>query len=307
VTATLLLLAGALGCRRAQHHPPRATAPPGALPITAALAQVPAETATFFFLDFDRARGQAAWNPLLAGLVRSFGPVLEGVSAGTGFEPTRNVHRLWFALPGEPDGRFALLADTDTLDEARLTAWLRARTGDSLAAFVRNHNQIVVGAGAWKTLMAGLARDDRLSPSAVDNPELRRLCERVARDHGVWFASLVSPKIRRALMEEGRFPEAASLARVSGHIDLEAGLHLGLVGELTNTRDGAQVAHRLLVYLNQAKRDPEMLVSGLSPYLEAVRIQAQDATVRVSLDVPSVQAADLVERMEALAHQARTK
>jgi hypothetical protein len=303
------MLAALAGCRRATPQPAQAIDRPGAERIAAALALLPSDTGTVISLDLDHLRGLATWNPLLASIVRSFGPLLDSLFARTGFEPTRHVHRLWIALPGERDQteRFALLADADNLDDARLLAWLRERTGDTLTAFVRDHTQLVIAAGAWKAPMLGLAKQHHLSPSAADNLELRRLCERQADDHGVWFVSLVTPHLRRVLVEDGRFPDAASIARVAGHIDLEAGLHVDLEGELTNTPDAAHLAHRLVFFMNQAKRDPEMLVLGLAPYLEAVRIQAREATVHATLDVPSAQFADAVEHIEALAHGSLSK
>ena len=97
------------------------------------------------------------------------------------------------------------------------------------------------------------------------------------------------------------------MVRVFGFVNDTAGLHAELVGEFGNTKDPPQVAHRLEILHNQAKRDPDMLVAGLSPYLQALHVNANDACIRIALDLPDAQAGDVVERIEALARTARTK
>jgi hypothetical protein len=274
----------------------------------AVLQLVPTDAAMVLSLDLDRLRGQTVWTTLLSALARDTKPYLDGLAAGAGIDPTRQLHRLAIALPAERqhDDRLAFIADADIPDEARVTAWLRARLGQNASVSVRDH-QIVIGLGAWKGPMSVLDRARKLAASAADNAELRRLCARAAPDHGLWFAALVPAAVRRELIQEQRFPDVASITRVWGGVDLTRGARVECVAELSSTADAALLTRRLGVYLNQAKRHPDMLVRGLAPYLEALRLAADGARVRATLELSGEQLGEGIERIEALAHATWTK
>jgi hypothetical protein len=295
-----LALTGLIGCRA----PTVKTNQPASL---AGLSLLPEATQIVLALDLDRLRGQAIWKNLSPVLAKSAGAALDEIALGTGLEVPRQVHRLWIGLPAEPqvDGRFALVAETDPVNTVRATAWLGQRVHGELSVLLPNPRQVVISKGSWSETVAGLA-SAKLHRSAADNLELRRLCARAADQHAVWFAALVPTEIRRALMD-GRFADVASLARSYGFIDDGAGLNAQLVGEFGNSSDPPQVAHRLNVLHNQAKRNPDMLVAGISPYLEALHVEARQADLRVTLDLPDGQAADVIERIESLARTTRTK
>lgn len=268
------------------------------------LAFLPKQTEIVVSVDLDRLRGQQVWKAISPVLAKHAGPALDEIAAGTGLEATRQVHRIWVGLPGErqDDGRFVLLAETDPLDRARATAWLEKRAQGELTVLIPDPRRLVIAKGAWAS---GIAT--RLEHSAADNVELRRLCQRLAGASSLWVAALVPIEVRRALMDNARMSDVAALLRVSGSLGGAAGLHAELVGEFGNTADPPLLARRLKVLQNQAKRHPDMLVAGLSPYLEGLHVEVRDASVRVVLDLPDAQAGDVIERTFALARTPRTK
>jgi hypothetical protein len=277
--------------------------------MAADLALVPPDAQIVLALDLERLRGQSAWTTVLAALAKDAKPTLDGFAVGAGFDLTRQLRRVLVALPAErqDDDRFLLIADVDGLDEARATTWLKARLGEKAVVVIRGQNQIVISQGAWSGRLAPPRSTAKLPPSAADHPELVRLCTRAAVDHSSWFAAIVPAAVRRGLMQEPRFADVAAIARVWGFVNLNSGAQLEVVAELSNTADAALLTHRLAVYLNQAKRDPETLVLGLAPYLEALRVTAHDARVHATLDLSGAQLGECIERIEALAHAARTK
>jgi hypothetical protein len=270
----------------------------------AQLALLPRETQIVLAVDLDRLRGQPVWKALSSVLARNAKPFLDAIAAGTGIEPVTQVHRIWIGLPGQrqPDGRFALLVEADPVDTVRAAAWLQKQGRGEMAIRFPSPRSVFIGKGAWAAPPTA-----RTAHSAADDPQLRRLCERAAREHAIWFAALVPTDIRKTLMGQSRMADAGSLARVFGFLDDAGGLHAEVVGELTNTEDPPLLAHRLQAFHNQAKRDPDLLVAGLSPYLEALHVGAHDATVRAVLDLPDAQAGDVIERIEGLALTTRTK
>jgi hypothetical protein len=277
--------------------------------MAAALALIPADAEIVLSLDMEHLRSQPAWTTVLSALTKSKKPFLDSLAASAGLDLPRQLRRILIALPAErqSDDRFALIADADPFDEARLTAWLRAHLGEKTAVFVRNKSQIVISQGDWSGKMAALASATKLVPCAADHVELLRLCTRAAAEHSFWFAAVVPQAVRRDWTHEPRFADVASIARVSGYIDLGSGAQAEVVAELSNTPDATELAHRLGVYLNQAKRHPEMLVLGLAPYLESVRLAAHDARVHATIDLSGEQLGECIERIEALAHGTWTK
>ena len=270
---------------------------------------IPPEAEVVLALDLERLRSQSAWTTVLSALVKDAKPILDAFAVGAGLDVTRQLRRVLIALPAERqnDDRFVLIADVDRLDETRVTTWLGARLGEKTAFFVRGKNQIVISQGAWSGAMAALKSATRLTPSAADRPELVRMCTRAAVDHSLWFATILPTTVRRGLMHEPLFADAASIARVWGFMDQNSVAHAEVVAELSNTADASELTHRLGVTLNQAKRHPETLVMGLAPYLEALRVTAHDASVHASLDLSGDELGECIERIEALAHAAWTK
>jgi len=270
----------------------------------AALSQLPSDTQVVLSVDLDRLRSQPAWKTISSVLARSAKHFLDEVVAGMGIDPARQFHRIWIALPNQPqsDGRFVLLAETDPIDRKRAMAWLTGRARDGLVASLPNSRQVMISKGAWAAAPARAG-------SAAGNSELRRLCERASDDgaHGFWFAALVPTSARDALKGSGPLADASSMARVFGFLDDAAGLQLQVVGELTNTADPPLLAHRLKMFHNQAKRNPDVLVAGLSPYLESLRVDVHDAQVQIAANFPDAQVGDVLDRIEALALVARTK
>jgi hypothetical protein len=312
--AAALTLVWAPSCRRSTGEIAGETEAADADRALPVLALVPPDARIVVSLDLERLRGQPGWTMLLSALAKDPRHWLGDFTGGTGLDLTQHLRRVLVALPGErqADNRFAVIADIDRLDEARVTTWLRKQLGPATVALVRDHRQLVIGHGAWGQGMAGLASAAQLSPSAADSPELRRLCQRAADGHAFWFAAVVPASVRHDLVLQDRFPDAASIMRMSGFADLDAGLHgdglhAEMTAELSNTRDAAHLARRLTVFLNQARRHPRMLVLGLAPYLEALRLEARDASVKASVELPVAQLGEVIERIEALARGAWTK
>ena len=311
IRAALLVIALALacapGCKRVAHESATKANDPATPRMASALALVPPDAEIVLSLDLERLRGQSALTTVLSGLTKSPRPILDDFAVATGFDWNRQLRRVLVALPGErqSDDRFLVIADVEQLDEARVTAWLQARLGEKIAVFVRGKNQIVISQGAWADTMAALSRASTLMRSAADRPELLRLCARAAADHSLWFAAIVPAAVRHRLMQQPSLADVAALARVSGFMN--SGGQAEGVAELSSSADAAALAHRLGFYLNLAKRHPEMLVRGLAPYLEALRLTAHDARVHATLDIPGDQVGDLIERIEALAHAPWTK
>jgi len=296
----LLAASGLDGCRR----PPPATSAELVAEtsdrLQEDLALVPAEARLVLALDLDRLRATSAGAPLLASAAPALERLFAGLASGAGIDVVEQARRLLVALPGErqADDRALALLDLRGLDRERVAAWLRGKPAAGVAGFVANDERFVLARGAWATALR--ESSGALADQAARDEELRRLCERASRHPALWFAAIVPSPLRRRLIAEGRFPDVASVMRLHGALRLDHGARAEVVLELSNAPDAKLLAHRLGSFLSAAKRHPELLARGLSPYLEAARVVTDGPAVRATVELPASEAGDLAHRLDEL-------
>lgn len=296
----LLATSGLDGCRR----PPPVTSAEAMAEtsdrLEEDLALVPAEARLVVALDLDRLQATPAGAPLRASAARALERLFAGLASGAGVDVAEQARRLLVALPEErqADDRALAILDLRGLDRERATAWLRATPAAGATGFVSGEERLVLARGAWAT--ATRAPSGALADHAARDQALRRLCERASRHPALWFAAIVPTSLRRQLIAEDRFPDVASVMRLHGGLRLDAGAHAELVLELSNAPDAKLLAHRLGSFLSAAKRHPELLARGLSPYLEAARVVTDGPAVRATVELPASEAGDLAHRLDDL-------
>jgi hypothetical protein len=298
----LLVLVALAACRRQPLVPAHQESAPDLARLRATLALVPAEARIVMALDLERLRASELGKTLLSGPAKEAALLLDGFARGTGLDLLTQVRHVLVAVPGErqADDRLVLVAETRALDRPRATAWLRARQDGKTAAFVLPPDRIVIAKGAWAPAVTSLAKSTGSEQSAARDEELRRLCERVVPAHAWWLAAIVPIPLRQRLSADARFPDLASLSRLSASLAIEGGLRAEAVAELSNDADARSLVHRLNTFLNTAKHHPDMLAQGLAPYLEAIRLGAEGPNVSARLELPATQAEDLLLRARDL-------
>lgn len=302
LAAALLLTVVLASCRRPAPEASPLAASAARSCLREDLALVPEEARLVLSLDLDRLRATPVGNRLLAAPARAIEHLFGELARGAGIDLLTQVRRLLVALPGErqDDDRLLAILEVSPLDRARASAWLRSRQTTSSAGFVVGTDRVVLARGAWAAPSANRKPSGELPDDAASDEELRRLCERAARQSAAWFAAIVPVSLRRRLITENRFPDVASVARLHGSLGAEGGLHAELAAELSNGPDARRLAQRLRGFLDAAKRHPDLLAQGLSPYLEAVHIAAHGPGVQAVLDLPTVEATNLAARLDEL-------
>ncbi len=294
------------------------------------LALVPAEARVVASVDLAKIRATAVWKRLSELVEEDPGDqkVLAELTARTGLDPMRQVHRVLAAFPEDArsKGEFALVIAGDQFDERRLAAYardqadLRGRkieqvtrgsrplwTSRGVAAFFLGGTTFALGAGGWGERMADLADRTPVVKSAADDPDLGMLIRRVRMDRAIWFAAVVPMDVRRALIADPRYDSAASVTRMAGAIDLGPGLSAELVADLSNAADARALVQRIEESLSAARRNAKVLMLGLGPYLETVGAQAEGPSVRVSMTLRETQVNDLLSRLAGMARMARAQ
>jgi hypothetical protein len=247
----------------------------------------------------------------------------------TGFDPIKQISSLTVAFPEDArgSGDFGLVLRADHFDEARLVAYARdelQKTGDDLVSakrgrltlwssrkdpsvvgFFIDDRTFALGAGGWGTRMADLADKNNPADSAATNLELVRLVERAAGTHAIWGAAIVPAETRRTLAAQPGLADAATINTLSAAIDFDKGAEAMLIAD-TATADAARaLATKVTESLRDAKRNPQVLMLGLGPYLGGVTARAADRTFEVHAALGPEAVDDLVTRLGALVALAR--
>jgi hypothetical protein len=247
----------------------------------------------------------------------------------TGFDPLKQIISVTVAFPEDArrSGDFGLMVSADHLDETRLIAYARdelQKSGDDLVS--RKHGRLTLwsskrdpavvgffiddrtfalGAGSWGARMAELADKNNPGDSAATNLELVHLVERAAGTHAFWGAAMVPAETRRSLAAQPGFAEAATIDTLSASIDFGKGVEARLLADVATADAARALATKVTESLRDAKRNPQVLMLGLGPYLSGVTAQATDRTFEVRATLGPEAVDDLVTRLAALVALAR--
>jgi len=247
----------------------------------------------------------------------------------TGFDPMKQLSGLTVAFPDDAraTGDFGLVLRADRFDEARLVAYARdelQKTGDDLLAtkrgrltlwsskrdpavvgFFIDERTFALGAGTWGARMADLADKTNPGDSAATNLQLVHLVERAAGTHAMWAAAIVPAETKRSLAAQPGLAEAASIDTLSAAIDFGQGAQATLIADVANPDAARALATKVTESLRDAKRNPQVLMLGLGPYLGGVSAHAADRTFEVRASLTKEAVEDLVGRLAAMIALAR--
>lgn len=320
---------GGASCRGGCSSARRASPSPSA---GGRLALFPIETRVVVAFDFAKLRASPL-APALAQLATDASAdqaEVDAFSKRTGFDPFRDIQSLVVAFPEEArrGGQFGLLLRADGLDQKRLIAYARdqaqkqgadlqstarahrllwSRKGEEdLAGFFIDDRTFVLGAGGWAEKMADLSDGAAASGSAGTNIDLTHLCERVAAEPAVWAVAMVPAETRRQLQAEPRFQSAASVSHLAATLDLAHGFSATLLGDVGSADAAETLVRQMTETVRDAKKNPQVLMLGLGPYLDGVSAQAAGASFEVHATLTEPQVNDLLGRAAAflkLAHQ----
>ncbi len=227
---------------------------------------------------------------------------IEEFARRTGFDPLRQLTSVTVAFPEEAraHGEVGMVLRAEKLDETRLVAYARdqlQKTGDDLVAtphgrftlwsskrdpdvvgFFIDAQTFALGAGGWGPKMADLAESARPVDSAATDVDLVNLVERAADAHALWAAAIVPEATRKSLASDPQFSDAGAILTLSAGVDLGKGLQAQLQADLATATEAKSLAFKVTESLRDAKRNPEVLMLGIGPYLDGVTAAAVDHT-----------------------------
>jgi hypothetical protein len=305
------------GCRR---HDDRAAT------VEGRLALFPVATKVVAAIDVARLRASPAAAKLAEKAQQDEADQhqIEEFARRTGFDPLRQLTSVTVAFPEEAraHGEFGMVLRAEKLDETKLVAYARdqlQKSGDDLVAtphgrftlwsskrdpdvvgFFIDGQTFALGAGGWGPKMADLAESARPVDSAATDVDLVNLVERAAGSHALWAAAIVPESTRKALAADPQFSDAGAILTLSAGIDLGKGLEAQLLADLATAAQAKSLALKATESLRNAKRNPEVLMLGIGPYLDGVTATAVDHafTVHATLSEPAFD--DLLARLGGL-------
>lgn len=309
------LAAGCQGCKETPQ-----------LMVDPALFRLPHETQTLVSLDVRQLRQSSLWAALL-GSGQGALPhqkLLATLSDRTGWHPLRDIHRLVLAFPenAHEAGQFAIVIYGENFDERRLVAFARdqaslfgvAITQAEVAgqrAWVAHTSPVrqtgffvgadvfVLAGGPWGETLAALASQPPKA-SAAGAEELANLCRRAGAGHAAWLASIVPNAVRAQLAADARFEAASTVSRVTISLSLNNGLALVGRAELSTAEHAASLASQLQRFALEARQSPQVLLLGLGPWLQGVRVVAEGPQVTAQVQLSPDQTQTLIERLSGL-------
>jgi hypothetical protein len=249
---------------------------------------------------------------------------IEEFAHRTGFDPLTQLMSVTAAFPEEAraHGEFGVVIRGEHFDEARLVAYARdelQKTGDDLVAtphgrftlwasrsdptvagFLIDAQTFVLGAGGWGPKMADLAENARPVDSAATDVDLVNLVERAAGTHALWAAAIVPESTRKSLSADPHFADAASIMTLSAGADLGKGLEAQLLADLATAAEAKSLALKVTESLRDAKRNPQVLMLGLGPYLDGVTATAKDRAFELHATLNEPAFDDLLARLGGL-------
>jgi len=311
------------GCHRGEDR---------AATVEGRLAMFPAATRIVASIDVAKLRASPAAAKLAAQAKQNAGDQreIEDFAKRTGFDPLRQLNSVTVAFPEEAraHGELGMVLRADHLDEARLVAYVRdqlQKSGDDLTATARGRltlwssrrdpdlvgffldsQTFVLGAGGWGPKMADLAQTARPEDSAATDLDLVNLVERAAREHDIWAAAIVPDATRKSLSADPKFADAANIQTLSAGLNLGKGLEAVLHADLASPAQARALADRVTASLRDAKKNPEVLMLGLGPYLDGVSAGAADRGFDLHAGLGEAAFDDLLARLGGLIALARS-
>jgi hypothetical protein len=323
VLALALSAAGACRGGCARKVDPAAT-------VAGRLALLPEPTRVVVSIDFAKLRASPAAAKLaaLAQQTPEDTRRLEELASRTALDPLKDLDSLLIGFPEDARqrGELALVLRAEKLVEARLVAYARdelQKKGDDLvgtphgrftlwsprrqpelAGFFVDEHTFVLGAGGWAPRLADLAATARPGDSAATNLDLARLVAR-AGDHALWAAALVPAEVRKSLADDPNAGGAAGLQSFVVGIDLAHGLESLLVGDVATAGDAQALVEKTQQALRDGKRNAQVLMLGLGPYLDGISARASDKRYELRATLTEPQLDDLLGRLGAFLTLAR--
>jgi hypothetical protein len=281
-------------------------------------ALAPTEAELLVWADMTQLR-ESAWTK--AALYKTAPEERAARARSRGFDEVDDVDRLLYATgPLFREGASILIAqgrlDRERLSEAFRRQHPQTTTSDYRGARVLAEGEEAIAFLTKRTVVSGPLVAVRatvdcglgLARSAASESWLSALQAVLREARGpsrrlpaVAAALRVSPTMRAQL--EAEMGEGGTLEQVGARLDLGRDLDVAMVGLVSTHQQAMDLAARVSAALREQRNRPLVLVLGLGPILDGVRLGAQGNRIEGRLSIPEDQRAQIADRMALVAEQ----
>lgn len=312
----IAVLAGTAGCSSC------ATSGKGAAKEDMLL--VPSDTQVVFMANPARMRNTAMWRKLLD--LRDSDDTTkkqyEEFKTKCGLDPFVQIDSAFLAMP-QPTGdnkEFAVIM-RGKFDEPKLVSCAReqakkdgqelaesdynghklytsTKSSQAFATFLDAKTVVIAGKEWIKKVIDSSA--GKGGPSAKDNGPLMDLVKRAKTSEALWGAGLVTEETRNQLKNDPQLSAAASMKDLFGSIDFANGFGLDVSVDLGSDADAQGLTSKIQAQLVDAKKNPQLMMAGLSAFLDGVKVENKAAAFHVTVALNQQQVDDLINRIKGL-------
>lgn len=249
-------------------------------------------------------------------------PRYEDFVKKSGLDPLNQIDSVFVAFPtnAQQNGEFGGVIRGGPFDEAKLVAWAKEESTKAGAEIAqadvggkkawRDHDgntfvlfldakTIVFGGKEWIKKIVDLTGKD--GDSAAKNEALTALVKKTKTGDAFWLAGIVPDEVRARLKEDPRLSSAATMKDVYGSIDVKTGFAMTSTVDLAGAAEAKELAARVSDQLADAKKNPQVQMLGMSTFLDAVKVAAdQGGAFHLDISLTQTQVDDLVNRVQGL-------
>jgi hypothetical protein len=174
-----------------------------------------------------------------------------------------------------------------------------AKQGQAFATFL-DDKTVAVGGKEWIKKVVDLSAKKEPGGSAKDNEPLMSLLKRAKTSDALWGAGLVPQSARDSLKNDPHLSAAASMKDVFGSVDFAKGIDADFNVDTGSEGDAKELAAKATAQLMDVRKSPQLMMMGMSSFLDAVKVDAKGATFHVAINLNQQQVDDLINRVKGL-------
>jgi major membrane immunogen (membrane-anchored lipoprotein) len=291
------------------------------------LALVPKESDMLFSANAKRMRNTAMWRKLLD--LRDSNDEAKKKMAEfiekCGLDPFQQIDSAFGAFPQGQTGddkEFAIIL-RGTFDEAKLVKcatdqakkdgselatsdyngkklYSQTASGGQAFATLLDSKTAVLGGKEWIKKVVDLATGKTQNASAKDNEALMALVKRVKTQDAVWGVGLVPQSMRDKLKNDPNLSAAGSMKDAFGSVDFAGGFAADLNVDLGSDADATEMQKKITEQLTESKKNPQVMMMGLAPLIDGIKIEAKAATFHVAVNYNQQQVEDIITRVKGM-------
>jgi hypothetical protein len=287
---------------------------------------VPKEAEVVVNANFNRMRNTAMWRKMLD--LRDSEPTkkkeFDEFVQKCGLDPFKQIDSAFMGFPhGMSESKEFAVILRGTFNEQKLVECTReqakkdgadlaiseyagkklytdTRQGQAFATFL-DAKTVAIGGKEWIKKIVDLAgKKDSGGQAMADNAELVALTKRVKTSDAIWGAGVVPQSARDNMKSDPQLASAASMKTVFGSVDFAAGFAADVNVDLGSEQDAKDMTVKTQAQLADAKKNPQVMMMGVSALLDQVKIDSKAATFHVSVSFNQMQVDDIIKRVQGL-------